>query len=172
VLSPPRRDSRPPLAVRLVPAKDDAPYDRAVIDRDASWSVDTVGAIDLAPAVGGALSSLNDGIELGRSNDVELDILALSDVENEGWLSSEGTAIRPVRYGPLFFECLEFVLRWFRFEFDGRLLLSPEDTFLKLASFLMRVENGRRRLAVRSTNSSAPPFRPPSIITAGERVLP
>jgi hypothetical protein len=53
VLSPPRRDSKPPFAVRLVPASDEAPWDGAVMERDVSWSVETVGAMDLPPVVGG-----------------------------------------------------------------------------------------------------------------------
>lgn len=32
VLSPPRRESTPPLAVRLVPATDEAPWDGAAIE--------------------------------------------------------------------------------------------------------------------------------------------
>jgi hypothetical protein len=60
VLSPPRRESTPPPAVRLVPVSDDAPCDRAVMDCDVSWSVDTVGATDRAPAVGGGPPSIDD----------------------------------------------------------------------------------------------------------------
>lgn len=58
VLSAPLRDSSPPLAVRLVPATDDAPWDGAVIDRAISWSVETVGAADLAPPVASARPSM------------------------------------------------------------------------------------------------------------------
>lgn len=54
VLSPPLLDSTPPPTVRLVPAKELAPWLGAVIDRDASWSVNTVPAKLLLPTVGGA----------------------------------------------------------------------------------------------------------------------
>ena len=54
VLSPPLRDSKPPFAVRLVPATEEATCDGAFIEWPASWSVDTVGAMEMAPVVGGA----------------------------------------------------------------------------------------------------------------------
>lgn len=77
VLSPPRRDSRPPWAVRLVPARDEAPCDRAVIDREPSWSV------DLVPPVGGARPSSEERVELSASCDIALDLLVLRAVDNE-----------------------------------------------------------------------------------------
>ena len=52
VLSPPLRESRPPLTVRLVPAMDDSRFERAVVDR-AVCSVAMVGAMDRPPVVGG-----------------------------------------------------------------------------------------------------------------------
>ena len=66
VLSPPLRDSKPPFAVRLVPATDDAMFDGALMERlpPSSWSVDTVvGAMDIAPAVGGAPPSSDERSE-------------------------------------------------------------------------------------------------------------
>ena len=57
VLSPPLRESRPPVAVRLVPATEEAMWDGALMEWPPSWSVDTVGAMDVAPAVRGALPS-------------------------------------------------------------------------------------------------------------------
>lgn len=57
VLSPPRRDSTPPPRVRLVPVKELAPWLGAVIDRAVSLSVETVPAMLLPPAVGGAKST-------------------------------------------------------------------------------------------------------------------
>jgi hypothetical protein len=79
VLSPPLRDSNPPPAVRLVPASDEAPCEGAVIECEASWSVDTVGATDRAPAVGGARPSMEDRMEC-LSREVALPLWA---VENE-----------------------------------------------------------------------------------------
>lgn len=96
VLSPPRREPAP-LIVRLVPAIDDAaPALGASTDRGVPWSVETVGATDKAPAVGGARpSSLADSIRLLRRLrpiDVELGVTPLWLWEtNEGWL----------RWGPL-----------------------------------------------------------------------
>lgn len=63
VLSPPLRESKPPFAVRLVPVTDDAMCDGAFMERPPSWSVDTVGAMDIAPAVGGALPSPDERTE-------------------------------------------------------------------------------------------------------------
>lgn len=57
VLSPPRRDSSPPPMVRLVPAKELAPWLGAMMDLGPSSSVEIVPAVLLAPAVGGASSS-------------------------------------------------------------------------------------------------------------------
>lgn len=77
-LSPPRR----PLAVRLVPVTDDAPCEGAVIEREVSRSVDTVGAIDRPPVVGGGCSSL-DLMDSLRSRDVKLASLRLGPEETE-----------------------------------------------------------------------------------------
>jgi hypothetical protein len=84
VLSPPRRNSFPILAVRLVPVTDEAPCEGAV-DLAVSFSVDMVGAIDRPPAVGGARrspSSIDDRAALSRARDVVL-VLPLLAVETE-----------------------------------------------------------------------------------------
>ena len=83
VLSPPRRDSKPPFAVRLVPARDDAPCDTAVMDREVyvSWSVETVGAIDRPPVVGGGRPSVDSRGDSLLPREVTLDDLALRPVE-------------------------------------------------------------------------------------------
>ena len=111
VLSPPRRESNPPPAVLLVPASDEAPCEGAVIEWDASWSVDTVGAMDRAPAVGGGRPSVDDRSERRlASSDVSLDVLALRAVEYEYTLvrPAAGAAEAPSRpdcgYGLLFFD--------------------------------------------------------------------
>lgn len=141
VLSPPRRDSTPPWAVRLVPARDDAPWDRAVMDREPSRSA------DLAPAVGGGRSSTEELKETARSWDMVLDLLVLRAVENECRLLC-APALVPMRpesgYGLLFLECPFLGVVWLRFAFPTR-LPSFEDVALRLASFLMKVEKGRRR---------------------------
>lgn len=82
VLSPPRRDSRPPFAVRLVPASDDAPCDTAT-DREVyvSWSVETVGAIDRPPVVGGGRPSVDNRGDSLRPREAALEDLALRAVE-------------------------------------------------------------------------------------------
>lgn len=67
------RDSCAPPVVRAVPVIDDAPCDGAFIDLDASWSVETVSATDLAPAVGGTPPS-KDSRAGGRSSDVSLPV--------------------------------------------------------------------------------------------------
>ena len=87
VLSPPLRDSRPPLAVRLVPAIDDAPCEGAMTEWWASWSVETVGAIDLPPAVGGGRPSLEARGEMLWSTDVALDVTPLCEVVKDCRLS-------------------------------------------------------------------------------------
>lgn len=84
VLSPPRRNSIPPFAVRLVPVRDEAPCDGAV-DLEVSFSVDMVGAMDLPPAVGGARrspASIDERPELSRAREVAL-VLVLLVVETE-----------------------------------------------------------------------------------------
>jgi hypothetical protein len=60
VLSPPRR----PVTVRVVVASEDSPYDGA--------TVDTVGAIERPPMVGGGCSSLDILTEPARSSDAAL----------------------------------------------------------------------------------------------------
>lgn len=60
VLSPPLR----PLAVRLVPAREDSP----IMERHGSCSVD----IECPPVVGGCCSSLDRRTEPSRSRDVVL----------------------------------------------------------------------------------------------------
>jgi len=101
VLSPPLRDSTPPCAVRLVPARDDAPWDRAVMDRAPSRSGDR------ASPVGRGRSSTEERKETSRSCDVVLDLLVLRAVESEGWLL-RAPALTPSRpesgYGLLFLE--------------------------------------------------------------------
>lgn len=57
MLSPPRRDSTPPPTVRLVPAKELAPWLGALMDLGPSFSVETVPAMLRAPVVGGASPS-------------------------------------------------------------------------------------------------------------------
>lgn len=80
VLSPPRRDSMPPFAVRLVPASDEAPREGAVMDREVSFSVDIVGATDLPPAVGGVSPSvsIDERKELSRAREVALVLVLLA----------------------------------------------------------------------------------------------
>ena len=82
VLSPPLRDSTPPVAVRLVPVTDDVPWEGAVTDRDVSWSVETVGAMDVVPAVGGGRSSAEERREVPGLSEVALETLVLRE-ENE-----------------------------------------------------------------------------------------
>jgi hypothetical protein len=84
VLSSPRRDSIPPWAVRLVPARDEAPCDGAMRDLEVSFSVDIVGAMDRPPAVGGARpsSSIDERREVPRASEVAL-VLVLLAVETE-----------------------------------------------------------------------------------------
>jgi hypothetical protein len=57
VLSPPLLDSTPPPTVRLVPARELAPW-LGAIEREPSWSVKTVPARLLLPTVGGVWFSL------------------------------------------------------------------------------------------------------------------
>lgn len=87
VLSPPRRDSMPPFAVLLVPAREEAPCDAAATDRDVSCSVDIVGAMDREVGGDRPLSSIEDRCE-PWSPDVVADVMALSAVETEGRLLS------------------------------------------------------------------------------------
>jgi hypothetical protein len=87
VLSPPRRDSTPPFAVLLVPAREDAPCEAAATDRDVSCSVDMVGAVDRA--VGGDWPSLSIEDRCDPwSPEVVVDVTALPAVETEGRLLS------------------------------------------------------------------------------------
>jgi hypothetical protein len=150
VLSPPLRNSIPPFAVRLVPVRDEAPCDGAV-DLEVSFSVDIVGAMDLPPAVGGARrspSSIDERAELSRAREVAL-VLVLLAVEAEYRPCSSGS-LMPILpdwgYGLFFFDCFDFgvVLTWLRFEVVC-LVPSLEDTALKLASFFIKLEKGRRR---------------------------
>lgn len=86
VLSP-LRESRPPPAVRLVPVTDEAMCEGAWMEWVASWSVDMVGAADMPPAVGGAVSSADVPPEelLLRANEGS-ESLALWAVVKEGSL--------------------------------------------------------------------------------------
>jgi hypothetical protein len=59
VLSPPRRESCAPI-VRAVPVTEEAPWDRAAMDREVSWSVETVRVTDLAPDVWGTRLSADE----------------------------------------------------------------------------------------------------------------
>jgi hypothetical protein len=112
---------------------------------EASWSVETVGAIDRAPAVGGARPSIEDRSEC-LSSDVALPLRA---VEKEYAL--------PLTCGPVLTlpDCgyglfilagrfLACILTWCRFEFECR-PSSPDDELLKFVSFFTQVEKGRRR---------------------------
>lgn len=145
VLSPPLRESIPQPAVRLVPASDDAPCEGAVIEREVSWSVEMVGAMDRPPAVGGGWPSADNRRDSPRPRDVMLEDLALLPVDMDGWLFCEGTW-SPMRpdwgYGLLFCDgCFFAALR-----LDDWRLGSPEEAALRLASFFINVENGRRLL--------------------------
>lgn len=80
VLSPPFLESSPPLAVRLVPATDEAMCEGALIDNEASCSVETVGAVDR----GGAMPCMEDWSDswLRETTDVTPVLFVVS----EGWL--------------------------------------------------------------------------------------
>jgi hypothetical protein len=65
VLSPPLR----PFAVRLVPASDASPCEGAIMERHVPCSVDTVGAIERLPVVGGGCSSPDNRTESVWSRD-------------------------------------------------------------------------------------------------------
>ena len=127
-------DSCAPPIVRAVPVTDEAPCDGAFIDLEASWSVSTVSATDLAPAVGGFPPS-SDSRADGLSSDVSLP------VEAELSYGLPGRAGCPdCGYGLFFFPALRFPCMR-SFEWDCQ-VPSPED--LKLVSFLTHVANGRR----------------------------
>lgn len=149
VLSPPRRDSMPPFAVRLVPAREDAPCDAAVTDREVSWSVDIVGAMDREVGGDRPSTSMEDRRDPSWSRDAVVDVVALLAVETEGQPFSLGSTI-PILpdcgYGLLFLEGrdLEDVLFLTGLGVVCR-LPSPEDAALKLASFFIKLEKGRRR---------------------------
>jgi hypothetical protein len=87
VLSPPRRDSMPPFAVLLVPAREDAPCDAAATDRDVSCSVDMVGAIDRVVGGDRPSPSIEDSCD-PWSPDVVVEVMALPAVDTEGRLLS------------------------------------------------------------------------------------
>lgn len=149
VLSPPRRNSTPPFAVRVVPVTEEAPCDGAV-DLEVSFSVDMVGAMDRPPAVGGARMSsvIDERQEVPGARDVPL-VLVLLALEAEYRPCSVGS-LMPIRpdcgYGLLFLEDFDFgvVLALVRFELVFW-PASPEDAVLKWASFFIKLENGRRR---------------------------
>lgn len=82
VLSPPLR----PLAVRLVPASDDSPWEGASIERTVSCSVETVGAIERPPVVGGGRSSLDDLTESDLPREDTLADRRLGPEDSEYWL--------------------------------------------------------------------------------------
>lgn len=97
VLSPPRRDSMPPLTVLLVPATEDAPCDTAVTDRDVSWSVEIVGAMD-RDGGGDRPSSTTDDL-LDPWLDSVIDVLPLLAVEIDGRSTSVGSTM------PILLDC-------------------------------------------------------------------
>ena len=125
VLSPPRRP-----AVRLVPAREGAPWEGARMERPQ--------------VVGGGCSSLERRTELD-SRDITLRRRRLGPEEREYSLcgGEEGTPTRPDwGYG---------LLRGFfgRFEVEaGEWPASPDEGPLKFASFFIRAEKGRRRPAL------------------------
>jgi hypothetical protein len=138
VLSPPLRESRPPPAVRLVPAIDDARCEGVIIERAVSWSVETVGAIERPPTVGGGKPSVDNLTDSVGARDVRLEDLPVRPVIIEGWLCCAGGAFRPDwRYG-LF--CMFFAA--FRF---AACRPPSEEAALRLASFFIKAEKGRRR---------------------------
>lgn len=156
VLSPPLRDSRPPLAVRLVPVTDEAPCDGVAMEWAASWSVETVGAVDRAPAVGARPRVLlaDERSDRVRPREVALDVTPLGEVERERVLALCGccccafAAALPILpdsgYGLLFLDarCFDEDLACF----EPVRLSSPEYPPLKFLSFLTSVANGRRLL--------------------------
>jgi hypothetical protein len=138
VLSPPLRA----VAVRLVSASDDSPCEGAIMERHVSCSVDTVGAIERPPVVGGGCSSLDILAESARSRDPSLANLWLSPEDPE-WRLGRGEALslmRPDCWYGLF--CRFFASLRFDPEYRPP---SPDEAAFRFAIFLINAENGRLR---------------------------
>lgn len=86
VLSSPRRPSKPPFAVRCVPATEEAICDGAWMECDVSCSVETVPAIERLPAVAGGAGPSPDKIEprLRPSSSSKDPFLLVRAVDNDG----------------------------------------------------------------------------------------
>jgi len=71
--------------VRLVPASEEAPpWEMAAIERDVSRSVETVGAMERPPTVGGGRPSAERRIEASSGSwEVRLPVRTLGEVETE-----------------------------------------------------------------------------------------
>jgi hypothetical protein len=84
VLSAPLPVLGPPPTVAAVPAPEEAPCDWAASER-AMRSVDTVGATDLFPTVGGGIPSTEEWHERWlRSRELVLAVRPVGTVEEEG----------------------------------------------------------------------------------------
>lgn len=160
VLSPPLRESRPPLMVRLVPAIEDSRFERAVVER-AVCSVEMVGAMDRPPVVVGAWPSVDSRADsVVGARDVTLEDLAEFPVMTESWLCRDGACWPgPVdwRYGLLFCALCFLVAVLVACRPP-----SPDEAPLRFASFFIRAEKGRRRPGrlPRSAMVSAVPMKP------------
>lgn len=72
-----------PFAVQLVPATDDTAWEGAVTDRDVSCSVETVGAIDRPPSVGGGKPSVDILTDSARASVSIVEVLPLRPEDTE-----------------------------------------------------------------------------------------